>query len=101
LAVIEAMANGTPVIACRRGAVPEVVDHGVTGFIVDNIDEAIAAVPRAIALDRRAIRRRFEKRFAVERMAGDYLALYGEVLGRSSVSPVAVNDTGAKRRDAA
>jgi glycosyltransferase involved in cell wall biosynthesis len=101
LAVIEAMANGTPVIACRRGAVPEVLDHGTTGFIVDNVDEAVAAVPRAIALDRRAIRRRFERRFSAERMAGDYLALYDEVLRRGSVSPVVVNDTGAKRRDAA
>ena len=101
LAVIEAMANGTPVIACRRGAVPEVLDHGTTGFIVDNVDEAVVAVPRAIALDRRAIRRRFERRFSAERMARDYLALYDEVLRRSSVSPVVVNDTGAKRRDAA
>ena len=63
LVVIEAMANGTPVIACRRGAAPEIVDHGVTGFVVDGVDEAVAVVPRSIALDRRAIRRRFEQRF--------------------------------------
>jgi glycosyltransferase involved in cell wall biosynthesis len=79
LALIEAMANGTPVIAFRRGSVPEIVDHGVTGLIVDSIDEAVAAVPRARALDRIAIRRCFEERFSVERMARDYLALYDAV----------------------
>ena len=73
LSVIEAMANGTPVIAFRRGSVPEIVDHGVTGFIVDSVDEAVAAVPLARALDRVTIRRHFEKRFSVERMARDYL----------------------------
>ena len=85
LVLIEAMANGTPVIAFRRGSVPEIVDHGVTGFIVDSIDEAVAAVPLAKALDRVAIRRRFEERFSVERMARDYLALYGAVLRRGTV----------------
>ena len=79
LALIEAMANGTPVIAFRRGSVPEIVDDGVTGLIVDSIDEAVAAVPRARALDRIAIRRCFEERFSVERMARDYLALYDAV----------------------
>ena len=105
LVTIEAMANGTPVVAWRRGAVPEVIDEGVTGFIVDGIDEAVDAVPRAATLDRRAICRRFEERFTVERMARDYVALYNEVLCRSSVSAVVVNDTvndtAAERRDAA
>ena len=80
LALIEAMANGTPLIAFRRGSVPEIVDDGVTGLIVDSVDEAVAAVPPAKALDRVAIRRRFEERFSVERMARDYLALYDTVL---------------------
>ena len=88
LVLIEAMANGTPVIAFRRGSVPEIVDHGVTGFIVDSIDEAVAAVPLAKALDRVAIRRRFEERFSVERMARDYLALYSAVLRRGTVEAV-------------
>lgn len=101
LATIEAMANGTPVVAFRRGAVREVIEHGVTGFIVDSIDEAVGAVLQAVAFDRRAIRRRFEERFAVERMARDYIALYGEVIRRGSVSPVAVDETRAERRDAA
>jgi hypothetical protein len=80
LVVIEAMANGTPVIAFRRGAMPEIIDDGVTGFIVDSNDEAVAAVSWATALDRRAIRRRFEERFSAERMAHDYLELYNELL---------------------
>ena len=83
LVVIEAMANGTPMIAFRRGSVPEIIDHGVTGFVVDSIEEAVAAIPLAKALDRSAIRRRFEERFSVERMARNYLALYREIL-RSS-----------------
>jgi glycosyltransferase involved in cell wall biosynthesis len=82
------MANGTPVIAFGRGSVPEIVDEGVTGFIVDSVEEAVAAVPRAKALDRQAIRQRFEERFSVERMAHDYLALYDTVLRRGTVDAV-------------
>ena len=88
LALIEAMANGTPVIAFRRGSVPEIVDDDVTGLIVDNVDEAVAAVPLAKALDRVAIRRRFEERFSVERMARNYLALYNAMLRRGAVDAV-------------
>jgi glycosyltransferase involved in cell wall biosynthesis len=88
LVVIEAMANGTPVIAFRRGAVPEIIDHGLTGFVVDSIDEALAAIHLAKALDRSAIRRRFEERFSAERMARDYVALYGEILRSSPVDAV-------------
>jgi glycosyltransferase involved in cell wall biosynthesis len=82
LVVIEAMANGTPVIAFRRGAMPEIIGHGDTGFVVDSIDEAVAVLALAKALDRGAIRRRFEERFSVERVARDYVALYGEILRR-------------------
>ena len=88
LAIIEAMANGTPVIAFGRSSVPEIVDDGVTGFIVENVDQAVAAIPLAKALDRVAIRRRFEERFSVERMASDYLALYDTVLRRGTVDAV-------------
>ena len=88
LVLIEAMANGTPVIAFGRGSVPEIIDHGVTGFIVDSVDEAVAAIPLAKTLDRRAIRRRFEERFSVERMARDYVTLYGEILRRGPVNAV-------------
>jgi glycosyltransferase involved in cell wall biosynthesis len=101
LVAIEAMANGTPVIARRRGAVPEVVDDGVTGVVVDSIDEAVAAVPSALALDRRAVRRHFEQRFSVERMASDYIALYSEVLRRGSMNAVSSTSRPAGQRDAA
>ena len=96
LVMIEAMASGTPVIAFERGSVPEIIDHGVTGFVVDSIDEAAAAVPFAEALDRAAIRRRFEERFTVERMASDYLALYGTTIGRGVVDAVLTSTAAAK-----
>jgi glycosyltransferase involved in cell wall biosynthesis len=96
LSMIEAMANGTPVIAFRRGSVPEVIDHGITGFVVDTIEEAVAAVPLAKALDRTAVRQRFEERFSVGRMAGDYVALYRARLARAAVaSPSIANDRSA------
>ncbi len=80
LVQIEAMACGTPVIAFRCGSVPEIIEPGVTGYIVDSIEEAAAAATAALQLDRRTIRSRFEARFLVERMARDYLELYERVL---------------------
>ena len=76
LVMIEAMACGTPVIAYNRGSVPEVIDEGLTGFIVEDEISAVAAVNRLSQLDRGAIRRRFEARFTARRMALDYLAAY-------------------------
>jgi glycosyltransferase involved in cell wall biosynthesis len=76
LVMIEAMACGTPIIAFNRGSVPEVVDDGVTGFIVEDINGAIGAVDRLGHLSRQKIRQRFEERFTARRMAQDYLALY-------------------------
>ncbi len=87
LAMIEAMANGTPVIAFRRGSIPEVVDHGTTGFVVDTVEEAAAAVSLAGKLDRTAVRQRFERRFSVERMAHDYVALYRRQIGHGADLP--------------
>jgi glycosyltransferase involved in cell wall biosynthesis len=81
LAMIEAMSCGTPVLAWRNGSVPELVDQGITGFIVDSIDEAVAQLPRLAALERSQVRRRFEARFLASRMAHDYLAVY-RTLGR-------------------
>jgi glycosyltransferase involved in cell wall biosynthesis len=76
LVMIEAMACGTPVIAFRAGSVPEVIEDGLTGFIVEGEDEAVQAVQRLQELDRRKVRARFEERFAATRMAQDYVALY-------------------------
>jgi glycosyltransferase involved in cell wall biosynthesis len=80
LVMIEAMAAGTPVIAFRKGSVPEVVDEGVTGFIIDTMEEVERVVERAIALNPRDIRARFEQRFSVARMAQDYIAVYEALL---------------------
>lgn len=85
LVMIEAMACGTPVIAYPCGAVPEVLEDGVTGFVVDGIEAAVAAVERAAALDRSACRASFERRFSARRMATDYLDVYRRLLhGRTS-----------------
>jgi glycosyltransferase involved in cell wall biosynthesis len=76
LSMIEAMACGTPVLAFRCGSVPEIIDEGVTGAIVETMDEAIAALPRIIAFDRKKVRQRFEQRFSATRMAEDYVEIY-------------------------
>jgi glycosyltransferase involved in cell wall biosynthesis len=80
LVMIEAMACGTPSIAWCCGSIPEVIDEGVSGFIVDSIDQAVAAVERAGTLSRAGVRRRFEERFSVERMVRDYVAVYEELV---------------------
>lgn len=82
LVMIEAMACGTPVIAYRAGSVPEVVEDGVTGFIVDDEEQAIRAVNELGRLDRRVVRVRFEERFAASRMAKEYEHRYRALLGR-------------------
>jgi len=79
LVMIEAMACGTPVLAWRRGSVAEVIEDGVTGFIVDDMDEAEAALAKLVRLDRRRCRARFEARFSVARMARDYVETYRRV----------------------
>ena len=84
LVMIESMACGTPVIAFPRGSVPEVLEHGLTGFLVRNTDEAVMAVGRVGTLSRPRIRRRFEERFTVERMARNYSALYRRMLEKAS-----------------
>jgi glycosyltransferase involved in cell wall biosynthesis len=80
LSMIEAMACGTPVIGRRLGSVPEVLDDGVTGFVVDDIDGAVGAVDRVRDLDRRAVRARCAERFSRDRMVDDYLDVYRRVL---------------------
>ena len=83
LVMIEAMACGTPVLAFRSGSVPEVIEDGVTGKIVDSEEEAIAALPAILSYDRRAVRKRFEKRFTATRMANDYVGIYRQLLRKS------------------
>jgi glycosyltransferase involved in cell wall biosynthesis len=85
LSVVEAMATGTPVIAFNRGSMPEVIDEGVTGFLVDGVDAASSAVGTAAALDRAGIRAVVERRFGVDRMVEEYLSVYERVLERSTV----------------
>ena len=80
LSVVEAMACGTPVIATRRGSMPELIVDGVTGFLVDSVEEAIAAVARLPQIDRAACRAHVAAHFSVERMADRYLELYRELL---------------------
>jgi glycosyltransferase involved in cell wall biosynthesis len=84
LVMIEAMACGTPVVAFRSGSTPEVIDDGVTGFVVDSIDQAVEAVLQAKALNRAGVRATFERRFTAERMARDYLAIYRGLPGVST-----------------
>jgi glycosyltransferase involved in cell wall biosynthesis len=83
LVMIEAMATGTPVIAWRKGSVPKVIDEGVTGFVVDSIEDAVRAVGQLGVLDRTAVRRRFEARFTSSQMASKYLAVYKELVAGS------------------
>ena len=80
LVLIEALACGTPIIAFRNGSVPEILEHGRTGFIVDTLEDAIAAVQNVGSIDRRACRAAFEERFTARRMAQDYVAIY-EIIG--------------------
>jgi glycosyltransferase involved in cell wall biosynthesis len=80
LVMIEAMACGTPVVAYNRGSVPEIIDEGLTGFVVEDETSAVAAVGRLSRLSRHAIRKQFEARFTARRMALDYLAAYRSLM---------------------
>jgi glycosyltransferase involved in cell wall biosynthesis len=80
LVMIEAMACGTPVLAYNRGSVPEIIDVGLTGFVVEDETSAISVVDRLSTLDRAAIRKQFETRFTARRMALDYLAVYRSLM---------------------
>jgi glycosyltransferase involved in cell wall biosynthesis len=91
LVMIEAMACGTPVIAFPCGSVPELVESGKTGFVVNDIEQAVAAVDRLREIDRAGCRRGFEERFTAERMATSYLEVYRQVIGvsRTGIAGVA------------
>ena len=95
LVMIEAMACGTPVIAYNRGSVPEIIDDGLTGFIVEDETSAVAAVDRLLPTrSRHAIRKQFEARFTARRMALDYLAAYRSLMEASA----AADQAGEQRR---
>jgi glycosyltransferase involved in cell wall biosynthesis len=99
LVTIEAMACGTPVIAFRRGSVPEIVADGVSGFIVDTVGHAVRAVRRIATLDRAKIRAEFEHRFTCERMARDYLEIY-QALAAAPAEPATIRGrTGKKAKE--
>jgi glycosyltransferase involved in cell wall biosynthesis len=91
LVMIEAMACGTPVIAYPRGSVPEVMQDGVTGFVVPDLEGAVKAVKRIVEIDRSKCRRHFEQHFSAERMAQDYLNIYQRLL-RGESSSITVSD---------
>lgn len=87
LVMIEAMSAGTPVIAWRNGSVPEVIDEGVTGCIIDSIEEGVAAATRVREMSRHGVRARFEERFSASRMAAEYLEVYEALRAREPAPP--------------
>ena len=91
IVLIEAMACGLPVIAYPLGSVPEIIQDGVSGFLVHNVEEAVAAVRNLEAIDRRSCRRAFEGRFSVKRMAHDYLTIYERVIKPEPESLALIN----------
>ena len=92
LVMIESMACGCPVIAFKRGSVPEVMEDGLTGFVVQNEEEAVAAVHRLPELDRGKVRQRFEQRWTARRMAEDYVEVYEELIAARQPKLRAVGD---------
>ncbi len=90
LVMIEAMACGTPVIAFRCGSVPEIIEDGVTGFIVDDVEEAVEAVKKIPSLDRSRIRKCFEKKYTDKIMAQNYEKLYQELIGARKARQAAI-----------
>ena len=90
LTMIESMACGTPTIAFRRGSVPEVITDGLTGFVVDNMEDAVKAVQQAATLDRAACRSEFVKRFSASTMARNYVKVYESIIAAKSAVPETV-----------
>jgi glycosyltransferase involved in cell wall biosynthesis len=99
LTTIEAMACGTPVLAAKMGSMPEIVVDGVTGFLCDDVDEAVAKVPRLAALDRNACRARVEREFSAERMIDRYVGAYATALELGIPPPPTQAQLAARRHD--
>jgi glycosyltransferase involved in cell wall biosynthesis len=97
LVAIESMATGTPVIGRRAGALTETIDHGVTGFLVDDLDEATLAVSRVVSLDRAAIADSTRQRFAVDRMVDEYEAVYRRLVAPRRGRKIERGETAAPR----
>jgi glycosyltransferase involved in cell wall biosynthesis len=85
LVLIEALACGTPVLAYRRGSIPEIIDDGITGFVCESLAEMAEAVERLPLIDRSRCRSAFEERFTADRMARDYVALYERIIEESTI----------------
>jgi glycosyltransferase involved in cell wall biosynthesis len=94
MVMIEAMACGTPTLAFRCGSVPEVIDDGLSGYIVDSEEEAVSVLQQTVTMDRRRVRRRFEERFSASRMAADYVALYEKMLDQRTLLSRRVSSRG-------
>jgi glycosyltransferase involved in cell wall biosynthesis len=99
LTLVEAMACGTPVLGARMGSIPEIVVDGVTGFLCDNVDEAVAKVPLLSALDRAACRARVEGEFSIERMIDRYMGAYARALELQVPPPPSEEKLGVRRHD--
>ena len=99
LTLVEAMACGTPVLGARMGSIPEIVEDGVTGFLCDDVDEAVAKVPLLATLDRNACRARVEREFSVERMIDRYLEVYAQALELRIPPPPSEEKLRARRHD--
>ncbi len=95
LAMIEAMACGTPVVAFDRGSIPEIVDDGVTGFVVQDEAGAVAAIRRLRRLSRALVRKRFGERFTARRMAEDYVGIYQALAAGRYAEPIAATSLGS------
>jgi glycosyltransferase involved in cell wall biosynthesis len=85
--LIESLACGTPVLAYRRGSIPELIEHGVTGFISEHVGEMASQVEALRTLDRRRCRQVFDERFTSERMSNDYLKIYQRLIQEAAALP--------------
>ncbi|MGB0497805.1 MAG: glycosyltransferase family 4 protein [Rubricella sp.] len=101
MVMIEAMSCGTPVVAFANGSVPEIIDDGVNGFVVDGLDDAVAAVKSLPSIDRQTVRRRFEMRFSAARMARDYERIYEDLTDYPRIVPPSHRAAAAQIRSVA